>query len=491
MKHSKRILSVILALIMMFTLLVPVATAATSSTTVKVTAATVAKTGKIKLTWNAVKNAKSYAVYRATSKSGTYSKISTVKGTSLTNTSVTVGKTYYYQVKALNASGKVISTSAKVSKLCVCATPVVTAGNKASTGKITLKWAKVTGAAKYEVYRSTSKTGTFSKILTTTGVSCANTSAKVGTTYYYKVKAIASNTKANSAFSAVVSRACDCAQPVITVGNDKETGKNTVSWKKVDSATKYELYRATSKSGTYSNLATLNAASFSNSTITYTDTSSKAAKQYYYKVRALCSNSSSTSAYSEIKNRMADLPMMKDILVDYNDNGNIIFTWSKVSGATGYKISRSDTENGKYTVVGNVKDCKFTDTTAKVGQYYYYKLTAVSSVSSSAESAPVEGPALPLYPKVKNIKDVSTDRVNKIQWSKVEGVDGYVILRGTSQDLEQMEPLAGVAQPLLKSTCNFTDESRIHGVYYAIVGVKDMGEGNDPIPSVPVFFYVG
>ena len=71
--------------------------------------------------------------------------------------------------------------------------PVVKVSNTATTGKIRLTWNAVSGADKYEVYMSTSKNGTFTKLYTTTGKVLNHTSAKAGTTYYYKVKAIGNN----------------------------------------------------------------------------------------------------------------------------------------------------------------------------------------------------------------------------------------------------------------------------------------------------------
>ena len=71
-------------------------------------------------------------------------------------------------------------------------------------GKPKISWSKVTGADKYYVYRSTYGK-TFKHFATTTKLSYTNTGAKKGTKYYYKVKAVCSaNTKANSAYSAVV-----------------------------------------------------------------------------------------------------------------------------------------------------------------------------------------------------------------------------------------------------------------------------------------------
>ena len=75
-----------------------------------------------------------------------------------------------------------------------------------SNGSPRLTWNAVTGAAKYEVYRATSKNGSYTKMFTTSNLSYTNTSAKAGTTYYYKVKAVSKvKSTANSAFSTVVS----------------------------------------------------------------------------------------------------------------------------------------------------------------------------------------------------------------------------------------------------------------------------------------------
>ena len=61
------------------------------------------------------------------------------------------------------------------------------------------------GAVKYEVYRATSKSGKYTKVATVTdATSYTDKTAKKGKTYYYKVKAVATNSKANSAYSSIV-----------------------------------------------------------------------------------------------------------------------------------------------------------------------------------------------------------------------------------------------------------------------------------------------
>jgi len=57
------------------------------------------------LDWDSVSGAKSYYVYRATSSSGTYSKIATTSASSYTDTDLSADTTYYYKVKAVNSGG--------------------------------------------------------------------------------------------------------------------------------------------------------------------------------------------------------------------------------------------------------------------------------------------------------------------------------------------------------------------------------------------------
>ena len=259
--------------------------------TPKVTATNVASTGKIKLTWNKVSSAKEYQVYRATSKNGEYKLMKTTTGTSYTNTSATAGKTYYYKVRAVTKNGKKLPFSDVVSRCCDLSRPEVKTSNVSSSGKIKLTWDKISGAEKYEIYRATSEDGEYKLVKTTTGTSYTNTSAKAGTKYYYKVKAIHSKSSADSAFSEAESRFCDLARPVVTI--KLKSGDPRLTWEAVDGAVEYQIYRATSKSGTYKLMKTTTGTS-------YTNTSAKAGKTYYYKVKAIHSNSSSNSAYSSV-----------------------------------------------------------------------------------------------------------------------------------------------------------------------------------------------
>ena len=256
--------------------------------------------GRPTLKWNAVTGAAKYEVYRARSLNGDYIKYSTVTGTSYTNTSyIENGTTYYYKVRALDANGTAGAWSSVVSVTYkqTLSAPAVTGGND-SQGRPTLKWDKVAGAAKYEVYRARSLNGDYIKYSTVTGTSYTNTSyIENGTTYYYKVRALDANGTAG-AWSSIVSVTYRAAStgtlpaPAVTGGNDSQ-GRPTLKWNAVTGAAKYEVYRARSRSGDYIKYSTVTGTSYTNTSYI------EDGNTYYYKVRALDANGTA-DAWSSI-----------------------------------------------------------------------------------------------------------------------------------------------------------------------------------------------
>ncbi len=437
---------------------------------ISVTAGNNATSGKITLSWNPVAGAAKYEVYRSGTKNGTYSKMLTTTNCTYTNTGASAGYTYYYKVKALDSAGKEIITSDIVSRTCDCAAPVVTSGNNATTGQVTLKWSAVTGADKYEIYRATSRNGEYVRMHTTTSTSYTNTSSKANNTYYYKVRALSSRTTAaDSAFCSVIERTCDCAAPVVSTSNNAVTGKNVLTWKAVEGAAKYEVYRSSTKDGTYSKMLTT-------SGCTYTNTGATAGYTYYYKVKAISAKTQyADSAFSTVVNRTCDCAMM-DVEVDYNNNGNLVFTWDKVSGATSYKVYRSGSQNGTYKLLTTTSSTSYTDTSASPGYYYFYKFVAVSSRSSYADSAAASGKAASGLAQPKNLSKEDSMQSYKLRWSAVKGADGYLVVYSTSTSTDELEIYDQITSG---TTCLV---NRYEGVnrsfYFRIIAYKCLSDGS-------------
>jgi len=58
-----------------------------------------------KLTWSAVSGASGYEVWRKMWSTGTYTMVSRLSATSLTNSGLTINKTYYYKVRSYRLVG--------------------------------------------------------------------------------------------------------------------------------------------------------------------------------------------------------------------------------------------------------------------------------------------------------------------------------------------------------------------------------------------------
>lgn len=85
------------------------------------------------------------------------------------------------------------------------------------------------------------------------------------------------------------------------------------------------------------------------------------------------------------------------VAVANNTNKQITLNWDTVTGATYYKVSRSDTQGGQFKAIGAAEEGTFSDKEAAPGVVYYYVVTSVAatgeSVKSNEVSAMLEVPA--------------------------------------------------------------------------------------------------
>lgn len=101
------------------------------------------------LQWNSVNTATSYLIYRATSANGSYSKIGDSSYNSYSDNNVSIGKTYYYKIKASNSAGTSdYSSYTSVTLEDKRAPGPVTYGSCTATStSITLRWTIPTDAS--------------------------------------------------------------------------------------------------------------------------------------------------------------------------------------------------------------------------------------------------------------------------------------------------------------------------------------------------------
>ena len=246
-----------------------------------------------------------------------------------------------------------------------------------ASGKPYVYWNAETNAKQYSVYRSTSKDGNYRWIATTFATNYTDDGADAGTTYFYKIKAASANGISGD-YSNTVTITCRCAKPVVKPSYVGASGKPYLYWNAVDGANRYYVYRSTSENGTYSFLG-------STANLNYTDSTADAGTTYYYKVKAGIVNGtkSDSSAAVAAVCRCAK-PVVK---ITTTSTGKPKLTWNAVTGASKYEVYRATSQNGTYTKIYTTTGLSLTNTSAKAGTTYYYKVKAISKVKSAANSA--------------------------------------------------------------------------------------------------------
>ena len=215
--------------------------------------------------------------------------------------------------------------------------------------------------------------------------------------------------------------------PVVRIGNSASSGKPMLTWNAVEGATSYRIYRSTSKGSGYSLLGTTTATS-------YTNTGAKAGTTYYYRVKAC--NDAGLSPYSNIVSGQAKsvtpkpaAPVVK--IGNSASSGKPQLTWNAVSGATSYKVYRATSQNGTYSLLGTVTATSYTNTGAKAGTTYYYKVKAVNSAGESAYSNVVSGRATVT---TLTMGHSATSGKPQLTWKAVSGAASYRVYRATAKN---------------------------------------------------------
>lgn len=145
---------------------------------------------------------------------------------------------------------------------------------------VTLSMSEVSGAHGYSIYRATSKNGNYTHIANVTSTTYKDTGRNSASSYYYKVRAYKTvNGKKVYGSYSNVAYVSSTLKKTENVKVSNHTNGRKVSWSKVSNASKYNVYRSSSKNGEYKYIG-------SSTTLSYTDTSASESKTYYYRVRA-------------------------------------------------------------------------------------------------------------------------------------------------------------------------------------------------------------
>lgn len=268
-----------------------------------------------------------------------------------------------------------------------------------SGSSIVISWNNSTGATRYKVYKSSSASGTYTEIGSPSSTSYTDNNPITGYNYY-KVSAI--NNTGESPQSDYVS--CNFSSgggdaPNTPTGlSATQSGSSIViSWNSSTGATSYKVYRSSSASGTYSQIG-------SPSGTSYTD-NSPISGYNYYKVSAVNSygesNQSSYVSCNFSGGGGGEKPDTPTGLSASQSGYGVAISWNSSTSATSYKVYRSSSASGTYTVIGSPSGTSYADSNPIIGDNYY-KVSAVNSYGESPQSSYVScnfnfAPCPPIY----------------------------------------------------------------------------------------------
>ena len=312
---------------------------------------------KIPVSWNTVSGATDYKVYRAQSPAGTKIEISSWQAeTSYDDTTTAAGATYYYWVKsAADSSGGQASDFSAPHIGWRALPPLsppsgVTASNGTWIDKVRVTWDPVAGATNYQVYRTESEAETRIAITPWRAMTtCDDTTTTAGLTYYYWVKASADGSGSRASnFSAPGKgrRALGALNPAtgVSATDGAFCGFVRVSWNPVTGATHYQVYRASSETGTKTGISPWLAAN------SYDDTTATPGSMYHYWVKAaIDGGDAGSSEYSLPDTGYVGMVPPAPGGVAASDGtfvDSVRITWNASPGATGYDVYRDGTPVG-------------------------------------------------------------------------------------------------------------------------------------------------
>ncbi|MGF6376747.1 fibronectin type 3 domain-containing protein [Clostridiales Family XIII bacterium PM5-7] len=274
-----------------------------------------------------------------------------------------------------------INMVAETKSYKVSAKPTTASSASNKGGSVTLTWLKTSGASRYEVYRSYSKTGTYKRIGKTTKTTYTDATLALGKTAYYKIRAVKKNGKTTGN---ITSRKIILSKPIISLTNDSETNDPVISWKAVPKADKYRIYYYSQGDGKYKLLATTTACE-------YRDTKASREGRVYavkaiYSKRAAGNSNYSNSIWGHRTLPAPETPIIEGTLDEY---GEAIISWNAVARGCYYEVYRSQTINGEYEYLGTAWDCNYVDYDRYEGEQWYYKVTACNEDGISGQFSQV------------------------------------------------------------------------------------------------------
>ena len=367
-----------------------------------------------------------------------------------------------------------------------------------------------------DIYRSTNPNSGYKKIDRVNvygGRSLWYTDKKAayGKTYYYKLKLVAVKDTYNNADKVIT------VSPVIKAA---VVNKNTISFTStlgakgvditIEDASNYnqfEIYRSSQKNGGYKKIKTTTSK-------TFTDTTVKAGKAYFYKIIPKYYDVISQKLYSGPvaiagnAGRGVKVVMgTPDVNIEKLSTSSVKLSWDKVRGANVYEIwyRSRDISNDKNRKIATTKGTSYTVKGLTAGESYCFTVKAQSvsggkvlyeNENSNDTTMEYDGRSIRNYEITSIQTAISKDKqtyviYTNIVWDKVMGASGYLVkaYNNFTGKVENVAKLKGAT----RTKCRFRNPgSKTKGMKYSYIyicpyrgGVEVESSTSISVNSVP------
>ena len=264
----------------------------------------------------------------------------------------------------------------------------------AGSASIKLSWKKVSGAQKYLIYQYNGTTKKYTKIAEA-GSGTTNykvTGLSSGTSYSYRVRAYKKQNgqPVYSKLTSLLSTVTAPAAPKNFKAQKITYNSIQLKWDKTKGAQYYVVYRYNTTKKEYERIKVVK------SSITdFTDMGLETGRSYTYKVRGYRVQNGK-NYYGSVSKAVSAKPALGAVhrsKVSVVNKNRAYFSWEKVSGAHGYELYRSSTEQGTYRLLKDIKVLRsYTTSKYTKNHVFYYKVRAYRKVDGkkvySSYSAP-------------------------------------------------------------------------------------------------------
>ncbi|TWT41135.1 Fibronectin type III domain protein [Phycisphaerae bacterium RAS1] len=375
---------------------------------------------------------------------------------------VTAGNSYLIRIGGYNAATGGGSMNISVAGSGPSAPTGVSATDSTSCTAVTVSWNASAGATNYEIWRNTVNNSASASLLGNDSASpFDDTTAVVGTTYYYWVKAGSGcGTSGFSGSDSGVRGGSSVGAPTAVSASDFEFCDQVyVNWLNVAGATNgYQVWRNTvNNSAGATQIGSIGLPPFN-------DMTAVAGTTYWYWIKAV--DACGAGPFSSPDSGTRGITPAAPSGVSASDAAScsaVNVSWSAAAGANAYEVWRNTTNNsGTAALQSTVAASPYGDTTAIAGTTYFYWVKSLSDCGTSGFSASDSGSRLGTLaaPGGVSASDGTSCDVVSVAWNTVAGASGYEIWRNTVNN-------SGSASLLATDTASpYDDASAVPGAAY-------------------------